>query len=112
MLVLLWAAVLGWGVVAAGLRRGLRGRARQAALYAHALSLGGVFLLGTVLGYGLLITVISATCGWWTLALVTGLRPELLVDPRRHGPARLALWLAMWLAVSQACGWAIVAKGT
>jgi hypothetical protein len=112
MTILWWAAVLGWGVVTAGLWRGLRGRAREAALYAHALSLGGVFLLGTVLGYGLLITVISATCGWWTLALVTGLRPELLVDPQRGGPARLAVWLVVWLAVSQACGWAIAVKGT
>jgi hypothetical protein len=80
MNLLWWASVLGWGVVAAGLWRGLRGQARTAAVAAHALSLGGVFLLGTMLGYGALITVISATSGWWALALVTGLRPERLVD--------------------------------
>ncbi|MGI8336302.1 hypothetical protein ACRYCC_40705 [Actinomadura scrupuli] len=109
---ILWAAaVLGWGVVAAGLWRGLRGRARSAAVMAHALSLGGVFLLGTMLGYGMLLTVISATAGWWALALVTGLRPELLVDPPRGGLLRLAAWLPLWAAVDLTCSWAIGVKG-
>jgi hypothetical protein len=111
MRVLWWAAVLGWGVVAGGLWRGLRGQARSAAVIAHALSLGGVLLLGTMLGYGLLITVICATSGWWALALVTGLRPERLVDPPRGGLLRLAAWLLVWSAVSLAWSWAIEVKG-
>ncbi|MCW2886060.1 MAG: hypothetical protein QOE54_4717 [Streptosporangiaceae bacterium] len=109
---ILWsAAVLGWGVVAAGLWRGLHGPARSAAVMAHALSLGGVFLLGTMLGYGMLVTVISATAGWWALALVTGLRPERLVDPARGGLLRLAVWLALWPAAGLAGSWAIGVKG-
>jgi hypothetical protein len=111
MKVLWWTAVLGWGVVATGLWRGLGGQARTAAVSAHALSLGGVFLLGTMLGYGMLNTMITAASGWWALALVTGLRPKLLVDPSRGGLWRLAAWLPLWWAVSLTWSWAIEVKG-
>jgi hypothetical protein len=109
---ILWCtAALGWGAVAAGLWRGLRGQARSAAVMAHALSLGGVLLVGTMLGYGLLITVISATSGWWALTLVTGLRPELMVDPPRAGTVRLAVWLVLWQMLSLTGSWAIGVRG-
>jgi hypothetical protein len=96
---LLWAALAGWAVVAAGLWRGLRGRARKASISAHTLTLGGIVLRSTVLGYGLLETVIVAAAGWWALAAVTGLRPERLVDPDGGGLTRLGMWAAMTAAL-------------
>lgn len=100
---LLWlAAATGWSVICAGLWFGLAGQSRKAALVAHGLSLGGVVLPSTVLGFGLLPAVAAASSWWWSLAAVTAFRPERLIDPQGGALPRLTLWLAvgtatMWL---------------
>ncbi|WP_242614533.1 hypothetical protein [Actinomadura roseirufa] len=86
-----WVLCLtGWGVVLAGIRRGLRGPSRGPALFAHTLTPAGVVLLFTHLGLGSLYGTIAVTAEWWALALVTGLRPERLLDT--GGLGRGAAW--------------------
>ncbi|MWK37246.1 hypothetical protein GEV43_26395 [Actinomadura sp. J1-007] len=100
---------VGWGVVLAGLRRGVHGLARAPALFAHALTPAGAVLACSVAGFGFLYATIALTAEWWALALVTGFRPERLLepDPRRAGGAdlrRLAAWAALTAAATAAAG--------
>lgn len=97
----LWiAAGAGWGVIAAGLWRGLSGQTRRAAMLAHVLTPGGIVLRSSLVGYGLLPALITVTAGWWALAAVTGLRPERIIDPADAGAAvRLAAWFALGAVV-------------
>jgi hypothetical protein len=102
VLAALWiTAGCGWGVVAAGLWRGLSGHSRRAALIVHVLTPGGIVLRSTLVGYGLLPALITATACWWALAAVTGLRPERLVDP---SDGRIAALLPAWLALASGVG--------
>lgn len=96
VIVPLWLAALGgWFAVAAGLRRGLTGRARVAAQAAHALTIVMVLLGGTVFGYGLLFMTVTATGAWWALLIVTRFRPERLVDPPAGALGTLGGWLVL-----------------
>ncbi|WP_328601024.1 hypothetical protein [Actinomadura physcomitrii] len=92
----------GWGVVLAGLRRGLRGRDRGPALFAHTATPAGVVLMFAVLGYGSLYATIALAAEWWSLAVVTGFRPARLVAG--GGLRRLAAWLLLTAAVTYAAG--------
>ncbi|MFG2003591.1 hypothetical protein ACGFNU_30960 [Spirillospora sp. NPDC048911] len=93
VLVVWIAAVIGWGVVAGGLGRGLSGYPRRLALLAHVLTLPGVVLFPSILGFGFLYASIAAAAEWWALILVTRGRPERLV---LRGDLRgLAAWLAL-----------------
>ncbi|MFI0357960.1 hypothetical protein [Actinomadura sp. 9N407] len=91
----LWLlAATGWGVILAGLRRGPCGRP---ALIAHTLTAPGVVLLCAIIGFGSLHGTIALTAEWWSLALVTGFRPERLI---RYGTLpRLAAWAALTTAM-------------
>jgi hypothetical protein len=91
----LWLlALTGWCVVAFGLWRGLPPRTRGPSMAAHVLTFGGIMGRSSLLGYGLLDTVIVATAGWWALLAVTRARPERLLDPERAAPALLSAWVA------------------
>jgi hypothetical protein len=97
----LWSAALtGWLLVLAGLWRGLPGRARGACVLAHVLTLGAIVLRSMFFGYGLLDTVIAATAGWWALAVVTGGRPERLLDAEQGRLVRLGVWCALAAAAA------------
>jgi hypothetical protein len=87
----LWLlAATGWGAILAGLRHGPSGRP---AVIAHTLSAPGLVLFCALLGHGSLHGTIAITAQWWSLALVTGFRPERLL---RYGTLpRLALWAAL-----------------
>jgi hypothetical protein len=89
-------AAAGWGAVAGGLRRGLSGYTRRLALLAHVLTLPGVVLFPSVLGFGFLYVSIAVAAEWWALILVTRGRPERLV---LRGDLR---WLAAWLTLTAA----------
>ncbi|MFC5746948.1 hypothetical protein [Actinomadura rugatobispora] len=87
----LWLlAAIGWGAIAAGLRRGLSGFTRRTALTAHAMTAPGMVLFCAVLGFGTLYGTIALTAEWWALILATGLRPERLVAS--GSLPRLAAW--------------------
>ncbi|WP_329521787.1 hypothetical protein [Spirillospora sp. NBC_01491] len=102
-LLIIWAlGAAGWGAVLAGLRHGLRGRARGSALFAHVLTLAGAVFGCTVLGFGFLYVSIALTAEWWALALVTGFRPERLLDS--GGLGRLAVWAVLTTAGILAAG--------
>jgi hypothetical protein len=105
LLATLWiSACCGWGLITAGLWRGLSGRTRRAALIVHVLTPGGIVLRSTLVGYGLLPALITATACWWALAAVTGLRPERLVDPP---DGRFAVLLPAWLALTGGVAFAL-----
>lgn len=88
----------GWGVVLAGLRRGLRGPARGPALFAHTATPAGVILTFSLIGFGSLYATIALTAEWWALLLVTGFRPERLLST--GGLGRLAAWAAVTAAAT------------
>jgi hypothetical protein len=99
------AALAGWAVVLATLRRGLRGPDGDAAVAGHIVTLVLIMLHGIVLGHGLLPMVTTATGTWWGLLLATGFRPERIVD----SPAgllgaltRLGAWLGFGGVISAA----------
>ncbi|REE95736.1 hypothetical protein [Thermomonospora umbrina] len=103
----LWAlTVVGWLVAAAGLARGLTGRARTASLAAHGVTPFGVLLLCSMLGYGSFFAVIAMAAQWWALTLVTLFRPERLADPVGGDTVRPTARLTVWLVVATAlaCG--------
>lgn len=101
--VVIWIlCAAGWGVVLAGLRRGLRGRERGPALFAHTVTPAGVVLTFAVLGYGSLYATIALAAEWWSLAAVTGFRPARLVAG--GGLRRLAAWLLVTAAVTYVTG--------
>ncbi|MFC7729584.1 hypothetical protein [Actinomadura keratinilytica] len=87
-------------MIAVGLRRGLAGTARRAALLAHGLTLPGLVLGASLAGFGALHVTIAAAAQWWALAAVTGLRPERLTQ--RGALPRLAAWLALTLVAALA----------
>ena len=92
---------MGWGAVAAGLRRGLSGFSRRTALTAHAMTWPGTVLVFAVTGFGAVHGTIVLTAEWWALALATGLRPERLLVA--GSLPRLAAWSALTvLAVAAA----------
>jgi hypothetical protein len=94
----LWLlAASGWGLILGGLRHGPFGRA---AVIAHALTPPGLFVFCALLGFGLLHGTIALTAEWWSLALVTRLRPERLL---RYGTLpRLVAWAALTIALALA----------
>ncbi|MDL4817871.1 hypothetical protein [Actinomadura opuntiae] len=92
----------GWGVVLAGLRRGLRGPGRGPALFAHTATPAGAVLLFALIGYGSLYATIALAAQWWSLSLVTGFRPARLVAD--GGLRRLAAWLLLTAAVTYVAG--------
>ncbi|GLW65458.1 hypothetical protein Arub01_37020 [Actinomadura rubrobrunea] len=94
------AAAAGWGVIAVGLRRGLSGTARRAALLAHAMTLPGLVLGASLVGFGSLHATVAVAAEWWALAAVTGLRPERLTQ--RGALPRLAAWLVLAAAAAAA----------
>ncbi|MQY06406.1 hypothetical protein [Actinomadura macrotermitis] len=83
----------GWGAVLAGLRRGLRGRGRAPALFLHAITPPTQILAFATVGFGSLHAAIALGAEWWALLLVTGLRPERLVQD--GGLRRCAAWLVL-----------------
>ncbi|WP_246342884.1 hypothetical protein [Actinomadura verrucosospora] len=92
----------GWGVVLAGLRRGLRGPGRGPALFAHTVTPAGVVLTFALIGYGSLYATIALAAEWWSLAVVTGFRPARLVAG--GGLRRAAAWLLLTAAVTYVTG--------
>ncbi|MFD0687755.1 hypothetical protein [Actinomadura fibrosa] len=98
VLVVWTLCAMGWGVVLAGLRRGVRGPARGPSLFAHAATPAGVVLLCSLIGFGSLYAVIALTAEWWALALVTRLRPERLLVT--GGLGRLAAWAVLTAAAT------------
>ena len=91
---LVWlVAAGGWIAVAAGLRRGLSGQARRAALIAHVMTAPGVVLVCATPGFGFLYATVALTAEWWALIVATRLRPERLVAS--GSPSRLAVWSAL-----------------
>jgi hypothetical protein len=99
MVVAVWVlGAAGWGVVLAGLRSGVHGRARGPSLFAHAITPAGVVLTFSLIGFGSLYATIALTAEWWALLLVTGFRPERLLST--GGLGRLAAWAAVTAAVT------------
>jgi hypothetical protein len=92
----------GWGVILAGLRRGLHGPDRGPALFAHTVTPAGVVLLFALIGFGSLYGTIALAAEGWSLALVTGFRPARLVAG--GGLPRLAAWLLLAAAVTYVTG--------
>ncbi|WP_243725584.1 hypothetical protein [Actinomadura rubrisoli] len=90
----------GWGVILAGLRRGLHGPSRGPALFAHTVTPAAVVLTFSLVGFGSLYAMIALTAEWWALALVTGLRPERLLAT--GGLRRLAAWGVLTAAATLA----------
>ncbi|GAA2161814.1 hypothetical protein [Actinomadura napierensis] len=100
---LIWImCAAGWGVVLAGLRRGLRGPERGPALFAHTAAPAGVVLMSALIGYGSLYATIALAAQWWSLSVVTGFRPARLVAG--GGLGRLAAWLLLTAAVTYVTG--------
>ncbi|WP_245666688.1 hypothetical protein [Actinomadura latina] len=94
---------VGWGVVLARLRAGLRGPARGPALFAHTATLAGIVLLFSLIGFGSLYATVALTAEWWALLAVTGFRPERLLAT--GGLGRLAAWAAGTAAAASAAMW-------
>jgi hypothetical protein len=100
VLVIWVLCAVGWGVVLAGLRNGLRGPARGPAVFAHTVTPAGVVLFFSLAGFGSLYATIALTAEWWALLAVTGFRPERLLSTGGLGR------LAAWAAVTAAAGYA------
>lgn len=90
------AGFAGWAVILAGLRRGLPGRTRGPALFAHAITPASLIFAFMILGFGSLYATIALAAEYWALILVTRLRPERLLDS--GGLALLAVWAAVTAA--------------
>lgn len=94
----LWLlALTGWLAVLADLARAPAGFARRTALLAHVMTPPGVVLACAMLGYGSVHGAVAVTAEYWSLVLVTGFRPRLLLA---YGTLpRLAAWSALTVAL-------------